>query len=95
MRVGKGRLPALADLPAHASLNSAINKAKPKDKPYKLSDGAGLHLLVETSGSKLGRFRYRFDGRENIADLQAVSDRLFSGGSRQARAGAAPLGVRH
>jgi hypothetical protein len=35
--------------------NFAITKAKPKEKPYKLSDGAGLHLLVEANGSKLWR----------------------------------------
>ncbi len=46
--------------------NFAITKAKPKDKPYKLSDGHGLHLLVEPNGSKLWRFRYRFAGRENM-----------------------------
>ena len=46
--------------------NFAVTKAKPKERPYKLSDGAGLHLLVETNGSKLWRFRYRFAGRENM-----------------------------
>jgi hypothetical protein len=35
----------------------AIENAKPRDKPYKLSDGNGLHLLVEPTGSKLWRFR--------------------------------------
>lgn len=44
----------------------AITKAKPKDKSYKLSDGAGLYLLIEPNGSKLWRFRYRFGGRENM-----------------------------
>jgi len=43
-----------------------IQKARPKDKPYKLSDGAGLHLLVRTSGRKLWRFRYHFDGKEKM-----------------------------
>ena len=38
--------------------NLAITKARPKEKAYKLSDGAGLHLLIEPSGSKLWRFRY-------------------------------------
>lgn len=44
----------------------AITKAKPKSKSYKLSDGAGLYLLIEPNGSKLWRFRYRFAGRENM-----------------------------
>lgn len=44
----------------------AITKAKPQDKSFKLADGAGLYLLIEPSGSKLWRFRYRFAGRENM-----------------------------
>jgi integrase len=47
----------------------AVIKAAPKQKPYKLSDGEGLHLLVQTSGNKLWRFRYRFAGRENMLSL--------------------------
>ncbi len=43
-----------------------IQKARPKDKPYKLSDGAGLHLLVQTNGRKLWRFRYHFDSKEKM-----------------------------
>src|ERR1700733_7768802 len=44
----------------------AITKAAAKNKPLKLSDGDGLHLLVQPGGSKLWRFRYRFGGRENM-----------------------------
>ncbi len=44
----------------------AILKARAKEKPYKLSDGEGLYLLVQKSGSKLWRFRYCFAGRENM-----------------------------
>src|SRR5262245_23518698 len=40
-------------------------------KQIKLSDGAGLWLLVTPSGSKLWRFRYRFGGRENMTSLGA------------------------
>lgn len=43
-----------------------LTNAKPKSKPYKLADGGGLHLLVQPSGSKLWRFRYRFNSRENM-----------------------------
>lgn len=43
----------------------AIAKALPKDKPYKLTDGGGLHLLVRPNGSKLWHLRYRFNGQEN------------------------------
>ena len=44
----------------------AITNAKPAEKDYKLSDGAGLHLLIQRNGSKLWRFRYQFCGRENM-----------------------------
>jgi integrase len=44
----------------------AIINAKPSEKDYKLSDGEGLHLLVQRNGSKLWRFRYTFCGRENM-----------------------------
>src|SRR5580704_4774829 len=47
----------------------AINKAKPKDKPYQLADGNGLHLQIDTSGSKLWRVRFRFGGKANMMSL--------------------------
>lgn len=34
--------------------------AKSKDKPYKLSDGGGLYLLVNNDGAKYWRMDYRF-----------------------------------
>lgn len=47
----------------------SIQNAKPRDKPYKLSDGDGLHLLVQPSGSKLWRFRYQFALKEKMLSL--------------------------
>lgn len=47
---------------------TAINNAKPKDKPYKLADEKGLYLFIQTTGSKLWRFDYRFlDKRKTLA----------------------------
>ncbi|MCM1128784.1 MAG: integrase arm-type DNA-binding domain-containing protein [Alistipes senegalensis] len=43
----------------------AVKSAKPKEKPYKLTDGGGLYLLVNPNGSKLWRMKYRYDGREH------------------------------
>lgn len=43
-----------------------IRKAKPREKAYRLSDGAGLHLLVRKNGSKLWQMRYRHQGKENV-----------------------------
>lgn len=42
--------------------------AKPKDKPYKLSDGGGLYLLVNKDGAKYWRMDYRFcEARRTLA----------------------------
>lgn len=42
----------------------AIRNAKPRAKPYKMGDSLGLFLLVQPSGGKLWRQKYRMDGRE-------------------------------
>lgn len=42
----------------------SVKRAKPKDKPFKLSDRDGLYLLVETSGSRLWRMNYRIEGKQ-------------------------------
>lgn len=52
----------------------AIQNAKPRAKPYKLSDGSGLHLLVNSNGSKLWRLRYRFGGKQNMIGLGSFPD---------------------
>ncbi|WP_291900858.1 integrase arm-type DNA-binding domain-containing protein [Maricaulis sp.] len=41
-----------------------IRSLKPADKPYKRSDGGGLHLLISPSGGKLWRLAYRFDKKQ-------------------------------
>lgn len=41
----------------------ALRNAKLKDKPYKLFDGGGLHLLVNPNGSRIWRLAYRFAGK--------------------------------
>jgi len=38
----------------------APRNAKKKDKPYKLADGGGLYLLVNTDGARYWRMDYRF-----------------------------------
>ncbi|GMM61497.1 tyrosine-type recombinase/integrase [Novosphingobium pituita] len=42
----------------------AIRGAKAKGKPYKLGDADGLFLLVQPSGGKLWRLKYRWLGKE-------------------------------
>ena len=43
-----------------------VKYASKRQRPYKLSDGGGLHLLVQPNGSKLWRLKYRFDGKEKL-----------------------------
>ena len=53
-------------------LNSTqIRNAKAQNRPYKLTDGEGLYLLVTPQGSKLWRLRYRLAGKENIFAIGA------------------------
>ncbi|ARX41164.1 integrase [Klebsiella pneumoniae] len=41
-----------------------VDAAKPREKAYKLADGAGLYLEVVPSGSRYWRMKYRFNGKE-------------------------------
>lgn len=47
-----------------ALTDTAIRNAKPKEKPYKVTDAQGLYLLVNPRGSKLWRVKYRMNGVE-------------------------------
>jgi len=49
--------------------DTTIRKAKPKSKPFKLSDSGGLFLLVQPNGSKWWRYKYRFGGKEKLLAL--------------------------
>jgi len=51
-----------------------IKAAKARQKPYKLSDGHGLHLLVTPAGGRLWRFRYSHAGRESMVGLGAYPE---------------------
>lgn len=42
--------------------DTQFRTAKPKDKPYKMSDGNGLYLEIKPNGVKA--WRYRFELRE-------------------------------
>lgn len=51
--------------------DTTIRTAKPKDKLYRLTDANGLCLEVAPSGSKLWRYRYRFNGSAKMLALGA------------------------
>lgn len=46
-----------------------IKHSKPKDKPYKLTDGNGLYLHITPAGGKLWRLKYRIDGKEKTLSI--------------------------
>ena len=52
----------------------AIRNAKPMVKPYKLSDSGGLFVLIATTGGKLWRYSYRFDGKQKTLTLGTYPD---------------------
>ncbi len=57
-----------------ALTDTAIRRSNPQEKPYKLTDGKGLFLLVNPSGGKLWRWKYRFGGKEKLMTLGAYPD---------------------
>jgi len=46
-----------------------VRNAKGKEKPFKLSDGGGLYLLVNPNSSKYWRLKYRLHGKEKTLSL--------------------------
>jgi len=48
--------------------DTTVRQSKPKDKPYKLTDGGGLYLLINTTG-KYWRLNYRFAGKQKTLAL--------------------------
>ncbi len=47
-----------------ALTDTAIRKIKPTEKSFKITDSAGLYLLIKPNGSKLWYMKYRVDGKE-------------------------------
>lgn len=56
-------------MPTNCLTDAACKSAKPKEKAYKLFDGHGLHLVVNTTGSKLWRVSYRSGGKPQTASF--------------------------
>ncbi|VFS51914.1 Putative prophage CPS-53 integrase [Budvicia aquatica] len=58
-----------------SSLNARqVDTAKPRDKPYKLSDGGGLYLLINTNGSKYWKLKYRISSKEKKLSFGVYPD---------------------
>jgi integrase len=57
------RIPPLSEL--------QVKNAKPKKIDYKISDGYGLHLFVTSTGGKLWRYQYRYEGKQKLLSFGA------------------------
>ena len=61
-------------MPTNKLSDPAIRKAKAGDKPRKLSDGGGLYLELQPSGSRWWRLKYRIGGKEKRLSLGVYPD---------------------
>lgn len=52
-----------------ALTDTFIRTAKPRDKPYRKSDGQGLEIEILPSGTKAWRYRYYVDGKQEKVTL--------------------------
>jgi hypothetical protein len=51
--------------------NAKVLGLKARNDPYKVSDGGGLYVFVQPTGSKLWRLAYRFQGKQRTASFGA------------------------
>ena len=49
--------------------DSAIRNAKPEGKPKRISDTAGLYLILNSDNSKWWRLDYRFEGKRKTLSM--------------------------
>ena len=49
--------------------DTVINNYRPRDKPFKISDGGGMFLLIKPNGTRLWRLKYRIQGKEKLMAL--------------------------
>ena len=67
-----------------------VRTAKPRDKAYKLADRNSLFLHVSAKGHKSFRYKYRFDGKEQLLVIGAFPD-VGLGDAREAMESARKL----
>jgi integrase len=51
-----------------------IRQAKPKDRPYRRSDGHGLFIEIRPNGSKLWRYQYRLGNKQKLYAMGAYPE---------------------
>ena len=54
--------------------NLRVEKAKPKEKPYKLADERGMYLLIHPKGGKWWRLDYRYQSKRKTLSLGTYPD---------------------
>lgn len=54
--------------------DAVIRKAKPRDKRVKMTDGGGLYLLLNPTGTRWWRWDYRFLGRRKTLSMGTYPD---------------------
>lgn len=54
--------------------DTQIKRIKPREKPYKVSDGGGLFLWATPSGGKIWRWTYRHEGRAKLMTFGSYPD---------------------
>jgi len=59
---------------ANRLTDMVIRQLKPAGKMRKVSDGAGLYLEIATTGGKLWRYAYRFNGKQKLLALGKYPD---------------------
>jgi hypothetical protein len=72
--VGGHSKPSISVAPNMPLSDIAIRAAKPEPKPIKLADEKGLFLLVQPSGGRLWRLKYRVTGKEKKLSLGRYPD---------------------
>ena len=63
--------------------DTRVRSAKPQAKPYKLSDGGGMYLLVKPHGGRYWRLDYRFAGKRRTLALGVYPTTTLSGARTQ------------
>ena len=51
-----------------------VERAKPKEKQYKLADERGMYLLIHPKGGKWWRLDYRYQGKRKTLSLGIYPD---------------------
>ncbi len=54
--------------------DAKCRNARPLERPYKVSDGQGLYMLVAINGSRFWRYNYRFAGKRLTLALGAYPE---------------------